>query len=176
MGQGDNQLILIKWDSRFRDVNGRNQKRDEFLLTLEQEFERVGLKLKLEETLYSKSYFEYGKSRYIYGCQISVATKRPSRLIEDINDGLATLETGFGTLSTCTESIAKQDWFPYAAYFLYGIMSLSYMSRKGIIRREDDHNTLLALLFWTKPLGGQSISTLANHFIRGINDRLTYID
>jgi len=169
--QGDNISLVIKWKSfQYQD---RDRLRNEFLENLGRNFQRMGLRLKKEETWFSTSLFEYGKVRWYNGCPISSGTKRALRIIPDEHDGIPTTDTGFSIIATATENIALQDWCPDPAFILYGILVLSYMFRKEILLRTTEVDMLVAVLNWPNILGGINISNFPNHNIRGIDDKLT---
>ena len=77
--QGDNQVVLIKYKPN--QIKRQSEVRNLFLSTLDYNFGQVNIKLKLEETWYSKRLFEYCKVRYLEDISISQGTKKAARLI-----------------------------------------------------------------------------------------------
>nr|QPL15328.1 RNA-dependent RNA polymerase [Hymenopteran anphe-related virus OKIAV72] len=169
--QGDNQVVVIKY--RPHQKHEKNQLRSLFLTELDTEFTKVNLKLKLQETWYSKKLFEYGKVRYYEGTAVSQGTKKISRLIPDINDGVCSFLTPLGTINTITESVSKMDFNPDAAFILNQLHILNYLSRQNVISKEEPRNDRLRFLYHPSIFGGLPLSTYFSHYIRGYDDRLS---
>nr|WQM60682.1 MAG: RNA-dependent RNA polymerase [Xinmoviridae sp. 2] len=167
--QGDNQVVLIKYSKDqivFKDVL-----RNKFLTTLENFTNSLNLKLKMKETWVSKQLFEYGKQRYYKFQTVSQATKKASRLIPDINDGVCSFMSSLSSINTITESIARADHMPENSFFINQFEICHYLIRKGVTKPEAP--TMLCLLFFPGIFGGLTLSSLYAHSVRGHDDKLT---
>lgn len=171
IGQGDNQVILIKWTKD--QCEYKDRLRVEILESLSASFTSIGLTLKTEGTWISKYLMEYGKRRYYKGKPISNALKSAKRCLSDENVGLSTLEGCITSITTCTENIANNDNSPDAAFLLHNWAVLELLDRKKIVNLKTPDEVLVSLLFWHLDFGGLPISAYANHIIRGINDKIT---
>ncbi|UHM27522.1 MAG: RNA-dependent RNA polymerase [Sanya Ischnura senegalensis xinmovirus 1] len=171
LGQGDNQVILIKWSEH--QIRDRVRLREQFLDDLLNDLRQVNLEIKPTETFYSGRYFEYGKVRYLDGVACPNTLKKVARLIPDINDGIKSIQVSLTTLGTCTESVAKVDWSPDVSFIQYCFETLVLLSRESFFAMDNELSTMIACLFWTSSLGGLPLSSFPNHAVRGISDRLT---
>lgn len=132
MGQGDNQVIHVKLTN---DQN-RDPKRHVRLLlnTLEYIFSSSGLKLKTQETWYSKTLFEYSKVRFYKARRIDDSLKRLNRLIPDINEGFPSISSYLTCISTCTENISRNHASPLIPFFTYSLEIANTFQRKNVIK------------------------------------------
>ncbi|QMP82151.1 RNA-dependent RNA polymerase [Odonatan anphe-related virus OKIAV59] len=171
MGQGDNQIILMKWTKT--QMDSRDTTRNEFLGALQENFARVGLLLKPTETFYSQQLLEFGKVRFLNGYAVPDGIKKICRCIPDINDGISTFGTCLSTIQTCTESCARSDWTPESAVVISFFETLTFLQRRSVLTLKHGVRKHCAILFWTSILGGIQISSYSHHMIRGLDDRLT---
>jgi len=171
LGQGDNQVITIKW-SAFQ-LKDRDLLREQFLTRLRDNFLRCNMLLKSSETWVSSRLTEYAKNRWLYGTAASNGTKRASRIISHENDGISTLDTSLATISTATEAISRTDWQPDNAFLMYGWEIANLLFLRGIYTIKHDFLSKFSLLFFPNCLGGINLSTFLNHSVRGFDDSLT---
>jgi hypothetical protein len=171
LGQGDNQVIIIKFNKH--QLDNQEELRIKFVDDLSDYFKTLGHELKKEETWCSKQLFDFGKVRQYKGQAVSYSTKKLSRLISDINDGVECWSGSLSTISTLTEAGAKGDYCPDASFFIYGFETLHFLNRKKMILDFQKTNLINYLLF-PSIFGGFSLSNYFNHFIRGLDDPLTY--
>lgn len=173
MGQGDNQVILLHY--RMEDLPKKDLLRVTFLQTCESYFESVGHKLKQQETWYSSKLHEYGKQRIYNGMSVSLGTKKATKCIPDINDGLFSIPSSVATLNTATEAIAKGSIDPDVAFIMNQMLVANYACRKklhyGCSLKPQDAMT--ALLLFPADFGGLPLSTYSSHAIRGHGDPVT---
>lgn len=170
MGQGDNQVIHIRLDETQKLNPDRHVKM--LLNTLDYLFERAGLKLKLQETWYSKNLFEYSKIRYYKSIRLDDSLKRLNRLIPDINEGFPSLASYLTSASTTTENMARNYLSPQIPFIHYSLELGNILMRKGVCDR-DDKITLPALSNIPSIFGGLPISNIFQHAQRGCPDPLT---
>jgi hypothetical protein len=170
MGQGDNQVIHIKLDDSQRLNPERHVKL--LLNTLDHLFDLAGLKLKLQETWFSKNLFEYSKIRYYKSIRLDDSLKRLNRLIPDINEGFPSLSSYLTSASTTTENMARNYLSPCVPFIHYGIELGNILVRKRVCDPKDKI-TLPALSNVPSIFGGLPISNLFQHAQRGCPDPLT---
>ncbi|QBK47210.1 RdRP [Anopheles darlingi virus] len=170
MGQGDNQIVMLHYDSS--QIENRTSIRSAFLAQCERLFNSVGHRLKRQETWYSSQLHEYGKLRMYKGVIVSQGTKKSTKLIPDINDGLFAISSSIATLNTLTEAIAKGNQDADVAFMMNQILLASYLHRKSIIQSSKASN-VRALLMFPTDFGGISLSTFHSHSVRGHDDPVT---
>nr|QEM39203.1 RNA-dependent RNA polymerase [Aedes aegypti anphevirus] len=173
MGQGDNQVILLHYS--MEDLPNKDVMRAAFLRTCETYFEAVGHRLKPQETWYSSKLHEYGKQRIYNGMSITMATKKATKCIPDINDGLFSIPSSISTLNTTTESIAKGSIDPDAAFLMNQMLVANYLCRKKLnfdcsMNPED---AVATSLLFPADFGGLPLSTYSSHAVRGHDDPVT---
>lgn len=171
IGQGDNQVIILKMTEGMK-MHPRYHV-ENLMGQLENNFRKLNLELKLEETWFSYHLLEYGRERYYKGVQISSGTKKISKLIADINDGLSSFQSGLSTISTITESLARKSQDANVAFIIYGFEYLNFLFRKDVIDIETTIDNMSALLLYPATFGGNVLSCYMAHNIRGIDDKLT---
>lgn len=172
--QGDNQVVMMRYTKD--QVPEKQNIRKSFLERLSHMNERLNLKLKTKETWMSNRLFSYGKQYYYKGQAIPSSTKKISRLIPDINDGICSLMSSLSTINTVTESTAKGDINPAPAFFINQFEVLNFFYRKGIIECgnfDTTWNYKLSYLFFPSVMGGTNLSHYFSHCIRGHDDHLS---
>lgn len=171
MGQGDNQVIHINLT---KEQQVAPRKYITLLLhTLDHLFSRGGLKLKLQETWYSKNLFEYSKVRYYKSLRVDDSLKKLNRMIPDINEGFPSLQSLLTSASTTTENLSRSCNSPCLPFFLYSFEVGNIFNRKGLLLPEDDKIRLPALLNCPSIFGGLPLSNMYQHCQRGCPDPLT---
>lgn len=178
MGQGDNQVILIQYP---KDAVNIDNLRKTFLNNLELTLRNIGHKLKERETWYSKHLHEYSKQRIFQGVAVSSGTKKASKIIPDINDGLFSLPSMGATLNTITEGIARASYTPDAAYLINQFMYANLLCRYDVVFSRDSKslstNQRREVVRWClqcpADFGGMPMSTYYTHAVRGHNDKVT---
>lgn len=168
-GQGDNQMIHIKLSGD--QVSDPKRYITMLLNTLDNLFERGGLKLKLHETWYPKNLFEYSKVRYYKAIRLDDSLKRLNRMIPDINEGFPSIQSLLTSASTCTENLSRNCLSPVLPLFLYSLEAANIFSRKNLV--DKDKLGLCALLNAPSIFGGLPLSNIFQHCQRGFSDPLT---
>lgn len=172
LGQGDNQVVILRMPSGLTKEE-MEVKRKAFLRTCEALFRSVNHEVKSSETWYSKNLHEYGKQRVYKGETISQGTKKATKLIPDINDGLFSFHSSISTLNTMTESIAKFDNKPDTAFILNQMLVANFLDRKNIIYHDQLKYKINALLMFPADFGGLPLANYFSHSVRGHDDPLT---
>nr|AOR51366.1 RdRp [Bolahun virus variant 1] len=173
MGQGDNQIVIIHYTRE--QLPRREEVRARFMQQCELLFRDTGHTLKRRETWYSSKLHEYGKVRTYKGATISQGTKKATKLVADVNDGLFAHDSGLSTTNTQTEAIAKGTQNPDVAFMINQILISNFLDRKDLIwgsGRSRAYNCRLLLNFPTD-FGGIPLSTYHSHAVRGHDDPVT---
>lgn len=173
MGQGDNQIVILHYTKE--QLAFRSEVRARFLQQCELLFRDTGHKLKRKETWYSKHLHEYGKLRTYKGATVSQGTKKSTKLVADVNDGLFAHDSGLSTINTQTEAIAKGTQNPDVAFMINTILMSNFLDRKNLIwgsRRQKPRNCRSLMMFPTD-FGGIPISSYHSHAVRGHDDPVT---
>jgi hypothetical protein len=171
MGQGDNQVIIIRYTKD--QLFNKTELRLAFMRKLASTFESVNLKLKLQETWASRFVHEYGKVRYYKGIPMSQGTKICSRFVPDANESYPTYMSPISTINTLTESIARKDYSEIPSFLINQMMILNYLHRTKILTTRS--KTLDSLFFLLIPadFGGLTVSHIFDHVVRGHDDKVT---
>lgn len=177
MGQGDNQVILLKLD---KNEPSSDLKRTNFLIALDANFKKIHHELKEKETWYSSHLHEYSKQRVYKGIAVSNATKKACRIMPDINDGLFSITSSCATINTITEGIARADYNADVAFTINQFMMTNYLLRKKILQcgygKTNDTESVLkarAMLMCPADFGGLPLSSYYTHTVRGNDDKVT---
>nr|QRW42735.1 MAG: RNA-dependent RNA polymerase [Gordis virus] len=170
MCQGDNIIIILHFDPD--QVDKSDVLRSSFLNTINGMLEAMNHKLKEKETWYSKHLHEYGKQRVYKGVAISGGTKKATKIIPDINDGLSSYHSCISSLNTTTEAIAKVSFCADLAFIINQVMVANFLIRKGFVR-PDELNSIRRLLLCPADFGGLPLSSYMSHSVRGHDDHVT---
>lgn len=168
LGQGDNQIIMFYNNDNIPDQEMEN-KVAAFKKSLEENFAKLNLILKGEETFWSKKLFTYGKVSSYDNKPVSSALKR-SVMNPDLNDGLNSIITAIENIRTTAESICKVDFTPFPAFLIYSFEMSHYLQRKGIANHPD---TAFCIINWPSVFGGMPVGNLIHMQISGIDDDVT---
>ncbi|QBK47216.1 RdRP [Anopheles marajoara virus] len=171
MGQGDNQIVMLHYDKS--EMENRDRIRKSFLSQCERLFISVGHKLKRQETWYSSQLHEYGKLRMYKGMTVSQGTKKSTKLIPDINDGLFAISSSISTINTLTEAIAKGNQDADVAFTMNQVLLANFLHRRGIVKSKQKKFIVRLLLLYPTDFGGISLSTFHSHSVRGHDDPVT---
>nr|DBA44205.1 TPA_asm: RNA-dependent RNA polymerase [forcipomyiae 2 virus] len=170
MGQGDNQVVII--DFTDDQMETRLEHISNFMTQLDQISRECHHELKLSETWYSEHLHEYGKAKMYKGMSVSNATQKASKCIPEVNDGLFAITTSVSTLNTITESAAKDDFAPDAAFLLNCVVNTNFLLRRKILNVGDRLNAKL-LLLTPAEFGGLPTPSYLSHTIRGHDDKVS---
>lgn len=88
-----------------------------FLNVLGDICDRARIVIKLEETWYSRSLFEYARKYHYKGIQVSGCLKRISRLASEANQTIPTLSGDLAGIFSTGATSAAEDSTPIYAYF-----------------------------------------------------------
>lgn len=178
MGQGDNQVIILKFKKHEPDTDC-NKVRSNFLMNLDSNFKKIHHELKEKETWFSRHLHEYSKQRIYKGVAVSNSTKKSCRIIPDINDGLFSITSSCATLNTITEGIARADYNADVAFYLNQFLLANYILRKDLIDYDktgmlttNESLKMRALLMTPADFGGLPLSTYYSHSVRGNDDKV----
>lgn len=174
--QGDNQAATLDYPKGTEEEISAY--RESLLNNLHYVFNGINLELKKNETWYSKHLHEYGRVRVYKGNYVKQGTKKSTRLIPDINDGLFSITSSISALNTMTEGIAKGDRTPHIAFIINQILVSNFILRKGLVTPSAKNNPklklrqLLILLNTPADFGGLPLTSLMSHSVRGHDDKV----
>lgn len=169
MGQGDNQIVIIHMSR----TDNPQQVTLEFIDYITALFSKINHKVKPRETWYSKNLHEYGKTRIWKGCAVPGGTKKSTKIVPDINDGLFSIHSSMSTINTITESIAKASWSPDIAFIINQSCQANYISRRILSNIKTTVEDVRSLLLFPSDFGGLPLSSYTTHAIRGCDDHVT---
>lgn len=169
IGQGDNQIVILK----YKPGQDRNQVRKAFRDNLVLVLQGLGHKLKEKETWISNQTHEYGKLRVYRGRHISQGTKRACKLMPDSNDVLHSIPLRISTLNTMTEGMARLDYDGDIAFMMNNMLVFHYLHRSGLIKNNDSQISKMSALLYPVDFGGLPLSNYNNHLVRGHPDQVT---
>ncbi|UDL13960.1 MAG: RNA dependent RNA polymerase [Xiangshan Nyami-like virus] len=176
LGQGDNQVILLRippgdYLSRLQ-INKEGYIR-QFLQVLEDLSTRIGIVIKLEETWWSSSLFEYSRRYHLNGAQVSGALKRVSRLASEANQVIPSLNSDLSGLFSTGASAAAEDSTPMYAYYCTIVEAAMRIRQSNPWLKEKQWETTCCLLLITRTLGGYPITIYSQFCTRAVQDVLT---
>lgn len=124
MGQGDNQVLIIHFDSKASE-NYINEEMDRILDRMDQVLKLVGPPLKKEETWVSTSLFIYGKFIILNGCPRSMSQKKMCRMFPMSNEGFPTTETALSSVVANGSAACASDFNPLVPFFMQSFWMVS---------------------------------------------------
>lgn len=193
LAQGDNQVVCISYALPAEDdpvAKQRNyldvfKNRSYLLKCIYQGADKLGLKIKPDESWGSYNYLIYGKFAMVGGNLICSEGKRYARinivsndLIQSMSNSLSSVVTTCLTVCQQSDSVTK----PIHMYVVFGlwivratlqynlIISGSILKWKDILKLDIE---LTRILFLDSSLGGQGGSSLLRFFIRQFPDPIT---
>lgn len=101
----------------------------DYIKSLSDYLERIGLPLKPQETFYSSELLVYGKSYYYNGAEVSSLEKRVRGLMPEANDSIPTLGLEVATVSTTGEGMSKSSFSPIPGLIMSYTHTIWYLSR-----------------------------------------------
>lgn len=171
MCQGDNIIVLLHFKQE--EIEHAARLRKLFIDTITIYFAKLNHKLKPTETWFSKNLHEYGKQRIYKGVAVGGGTKKATKLIPDINDGLSSYHSCISTINTSTEAIAKASVDADVAFIINQMLVTNFLLRKSIVPTRITDLDLRAILMTPADFGGLPLSSLKGHSIRGHDDHIT---
>nr|WGF21061.1 L [Spodoptera frugiperda rhabdovirus] [Spodoptera frugiperda rhabdovirus] len=118
MGQGDNQMLLLTFDSNIPEEYALSQVND-FLQSLKDKLSLIGPPLKLEETWISKDFYLYGKYPIKGGVSLTTSWKKSCRMFRCCNEDYPTIESSLSSLAANLYSAVAADNFTQTLFFVY---------------------------------------------------------
>ncbi|AIY25916.1 RNA-dependent RNA polymerase [Lepeophtheirus salmonis rhabdovirus 127] len=198
LAQGDNQVITAHYktetppDASEEDLIGPlrriTENAEEIMDAIRTGVSKLGLIIKMDETLQSSSLTIYGKIFFIDGRTAVTETKKTSRNTSTVNDQLASYASIIGTVSTNVLTVSHFDTSPVEPILLHNFFSnmcrLLIEKHNPALRRSMlgliDNNLDLALLeykwaslYLDPSLGGISGCSLTRFLTRMFPDPLT---
>nr|UDL13988.1 MAG: RNA dependent RNA polymerase [Xiangshan rhabdo-like virus 2] len=116
MGQGDNQVLIIKFYNMSKNLI--QEKSDLLLGKLQHFLSLIGPPLKLEETWSSSGFFTYGKFAVFKGTPLSMSLKKVCRTMRLTNEGLQNLESTLSSISANAAAASSSDLDPVIPFII----------------------------------------------------------
>ncbi|QMP82162.1 RNA-dependent RNA polymerase [Hymenopteran orino-related virus OKIAV87] len=176
LGQGDNQVILLRIPPRRRletlkmDQEGYITM---FLTTLKQYCERAGIIIKLEETWYSRDTFEYARRYYYKGAQVSGALKRIARLSSEANQTIPSVNGDVAGIFSTGATAAGEDPTPVSAYYCTIVEAAILLRDTNPWLRTSDLADTVSLTMISRTIGGYPVTLYSQFCSRAVQDVLT---
>ncbi|QPB73978.1 RdRp [Hymenopteran orino-related virus OKIAV85] len=176
LGQGDNQVILLRLPpSEYLTKLKISQTEyiDQFLKVLEELSSKIGIVIKLDETWWSYSLFEYSRKYHLKGAQVSGALKRISRLASEANQVIPSLNSDLSGLFSTGATAAAEDSTPMYAYFCTVLEAALHLRHELPWLRTAPWEKTCCILLLTRTLGGFPITIYSQFCTRAVQDVLS---
>lgn len=108
MGQGDNQVLILKYHSSDPEVVKRDHQN--FMEHLNHFLNYIGPPLKLEESWSSSKFFIYGKFPVYDGQPLGMSLKKICRLMRLTNEGMLNLDSTLSSISANASAATSMDY------------------------------------------------------------------
>lgn len=176
LGQGDNQVVLLKIppaDALLREEQDERGYVDNFVNVLTRYAQDAGIPIKPLETWQAAKLFEYSRKYHFEGAQVSCALKKISRLASEANQVIPTVNGDISGLYSTGASAASEDLTPGCAYVTTLVESMHLLRRSMPWLREKSLGHSIVLSTNTRTLGGFPVTSYPNFCMRAVQDSLT---
>lgn len=143
-----------------------------FLNVLGDICDRARIVIKLEETWYSRSLFEYARKYHYKGIQVSGCLKKISRLASEANQTIPTLLGDLAGIFSTGATSAAEDSTPIYAYFTTIVETSLRMLHTQEWLNKEPREYLCCIFLVTRCLGGYPI-TIYSQFCTRVQDVLS---
>nr|QMS92543.1 large RNA-dependent RNA polymerase [Citrus-associated rhabdovirus] len=133
MGQGDNQVLVVKiYSSRARflgiehprSIQEIEEKMEQLVKDLSTEFLKLGLPIKPLETWVSDQFFSYGKVPIFKGLPCAMSLKKIARVFAFSNEDLMTTDNALGAIIANSQAAAMSSLSYIVPYIMLKLQSL----------------------------------------------------
>lgn len=176
LGQGDNQVVLLKIppaDALRRRGQSERDYVDNFVSVLTRYANEAGIPIKPLETWQAAKLFEYSRKYHYQGAQVSCALKKISRLASEANQVIPTVNGDLSGLYSTGASAAAEDLTPKSAYITTLVESMHLLRRSMPWLREKSLGHSIVLATNTRTLGGFPVTSYPSFCMRAVQDSLT---
>jgi hypothetical protein len=184
IGQGDNQILVADIDcSGVADrVPFLTTIADSVISDMDEEFRKVGQKLKPTECMVSTSSVTYSKDVYIRSIEYYTTLKACSRIFPHSASDFPSISNSVGALSGSLTAASEQMCEPHRGYFLWMFHTSLYLVKlktkspvesvmlNKYVREGLTRNRILALMSIPSCLGGLNISGFFDYLYKGGSD------
>ncbi len=189
-GQGDNQVIVASFPldkSASSDLTLKERVSD-YMGTLIQTFERIGLPIKAEESWCSTSLFAYGKDLIHKAAYLPMVLKKLARVMPDTNDLLPTLTNSLSTIFSAGYAACCKGYevsIPYCVAYSECYLYLLSHCKYSLISNGRGFNNKISQLIKLNPqfvkflltiphsLAGYATMSMLDYMTRGHSDPVT---
>lgn len=176
LGQGDNQVVLLKIppeDVLMRENQTERGYVNNFVAVLTRYANDAGIPIKPLETWQAAKLFEYSRKYHYEGAQVSCALKKVSRLASEANQVIPTVNGDLSGLYSTGASATSEDLTPGCAYTttLFEAMHLLRRAMPWLREKSLGHSIVAATN--TRTLGGFPVTSYPNFCMRAVQDSLT---
>lgn len=176
LGQGDNQVVLLKIppaDLLAREEQDERSYVNNFVSVLTRYAHDAGIPIKPLETWQATKLFEYSRKYHYEGAQVSCALKKISRLASEANQVIPTVNGDLSGLYSTGASAAAEDLTPGCAYVTAVFEAMHLLRRSMPWLREKSLGHSIVLATNTRTLGGFPVTSYPNFCMRAVQDPLT---
>lgn len=118
LGQGDNQMVIVKVPSE-EELHNRGTDKESYINDFKVSMaEKCGLIIKAEESWHSEILVDYSRAYHYKGVQVSSAIKKISRVNSEANQTIPTFNGKIAGMFSAGSSAAGEDHVPYMAYYV----------------------------------------------------------
>lgn len=176
LGQGDNQMVIVKVPSA-EELHNRGTSKDdyinEFKLSMASMADKCGLVIKAEESWHSEILVEYSRAYHYKGVQVSTALKKISRVNSEANQTIPTFNGKIAGMFSAGSSAAGEDHVPYLSYYVTCVETAHHVRRHmSFLQRRPIENTSCMLMVG-RVLGGLPVVIYPQFSTRAVQDVLT---
>lgn len=176
LGQGDNQMVIVRVPSEQELSNRRTTKREyiqQFKEAMSRMADSCGLIIKPEESWHSERLIEYSKSYHYQGSQVSNTLKKISRIHSEANQTIPTFNGKISGMFSAGAAAAGEDYVPYWAYYVTCVEEAHHIRRHMSYLYKRPLENSICLLLIGRILGGLPIVNYSNFCTRAVQDNLT---
>lgn len=176
LGQGDNQVVLLKIppaDMLAREEQNERSYVNNFGNVLTRYAQEAGIPIKPLKKWQAAKLFEYSSKYHYEGAQVSCALKKISRLASEANQVIPTVNGDLSGLYSTGASAPAEDMTPGCAYVTAVFESIHLLRRVMPWLREKTLGHSIVLATTSRSLGGFPVTSYPNFCMRAIQDPLT---
>lgn len=176
LGQGDNQMVIIKVLSE-EELSNRGSTKEQYIsdfkVVMSAMADKCGLVIKSEESWHSEKLVEYSRAYHYKGAQASTTLKKISRVNSQANQTIPTFNGKIAGMFSAGSSAAGEDYVPYWAYYVTCVETAHHIRRHMFfLHRQPIENTSCVLMIG-RVLGGLPIVIYPQFCTSAVQDVLS---
>jgi hypothetical protein len=172
LGQGDNQVILVKYPKDLpKRYNGDYLRYAfDYVAAVQANCDKVKIKMKANETWVAACLYEYNKRHCWKGAQVPCAFKKIARIHGDANEPFPTISEDISTAFGTCAAVCSDEHFQSAPYIMALIETQYILQNRHSVTKKWTENELFSTLIVGRTMGGFPITLYSNFKVRGMND------